>query len=275
MLDKLKLSILQMQSKKNHEENIKTVEKAASAAQHQDILILPEYSGLLNKSIKEAKQTITPKTQDPFILACKGIAKKNNIWIHIGSTPVKNKNRLLNHSALIDNKGKVRATYNKIHMFDIYPEGKKPILESNHYNSGKSGVLVKTPWGFWGMSVCYDLRFPYLHRKYAQNGATILFVPSSFTTIAGEAHWEVLLRARAIETGCWVIAAAQVGKHEDGRETYGHSLLVNPWGKVVADLGGKKVCQKNFEIDINEVQLAQQKISSFKKDQNFDLKIYN
>ena len=160
-------------------------------------------------------------------------------------------------------------------MFDIYPEGKKPILESNHYQSGEKATLVETPWGYWGMTVCYDLRFPYLFRAYAQKGAKVIFVPSAFTLIAGDAHWEVLLRARAIETGCWIIAAAQVGLHEDGRETYGHSIIVDPWGKVVINLGNKGEKQTNFEIDIDLVKHAHQKISSFKSDQAFNLDVIN
>lgn len=273
MLKNLKISIFQMQSRKRAEDNVVSVEKAAEKALDQDILILPEYSGSLNKNVRELKEYVSTKSEDSFIKACREIAIKNNLWIHIGSTPIKNRGKLVNHSALINNKGRIVATYDKLHMFDIYPDGKKPILESNHYRPGTKGVLASTPWGRWGMSICYDLRFPYLYRNYAQNGANILFIPSAFTTIAGDAHWEVLLRARAIETGCWVIAAAQVGLHEDGRETYGHSLVINPWGKIIADLGGKSVSQLNIEIDTQEVEIARQKISSYKLDKEFNLKV--
>ena len=122
------------------------------------------------------------------------------------------------------------------------------------------------------MSICYDLRFPHLYRSYAQNDAKVLFIPSAFTLHAGDAHWEVLLRARAIETGAWVIAAAQVGKHEDGRETYGHSLIINPWGKVIVDLGGSKTNQVSIAIDLSEVEQARSIIPSAKNRQTFGFK---
>lgn len=275
MKSKLNVSLLQMQSRATHKPNIEKVREAAFKAKGQDILVLPEYSGLLNKNAKEVKDILLAKAADPFIEECKDLAKDNNLWIHIGSTPVKAGEKLFNKSALINSEGRVVADYNKLHMFDIYPEGRKPILESNHYQSGEKATLVETPWGYWGMTVCYDLRFPYLFRAYAQKGAKVIFVPSAFTLIAGDAHWEVLLRARAIETGCWIIAAAQVGLHEDGRETYGHSIIVDPWGKVVINLGNKSETQRNFEIDIDLVNTAHQKISSFKSDQAFNLEVIN
>ncbi len=273
MKSKLNVSLLQMQSRAKHKPNIEKVREAAFKAKGQDILVLPEYSGLLNKNAKEVKNILIAEVADPFIEECKNLAKDNKLWIHIGSTPVKVGEKLYNKSALINNEGRIIADYNKLHMFDIYPEGRKPILESNHYQSGEKATLVETPWGYWGMTVCYDLRFPYLFRTYAQKGAKVIFVPSAFTLIAGDAHWEILLRARAIETGCWIIAAAQVGLHEDGRETYGHSIIVNPWGKVVINLGDKGERQMNFEVDIDLVHTAHQKIPSFKSDQAFNLEV--
>ena len=264
-----------MQSRATHKPNIEKVREAAFKARGQDILVLPEYSGLLNKNANEVKNILLAKAADPFIEECKNIAKDHKLWIHIGSTPVKVGEKLYNKSALINDEGHVIAEYNKLHMFDIYPEGRKPILESNHYQSGEKATLVETPWGYWGMTVCYDLRFPYLFRAYAQKGAKVIFVPSAFTLIAGDAHWEILLRARAIETGCWIIAAAQVGLHEDERETYGHSIIVDPWGKVVINLGDEGEKQMNFEVDIDLVNTTHQKISSFKSDQAFNLEVIN
>lgn len=261
-----------MQSKKNHQDNIKTIEIAAKKAKDTDLLVLPEYSGLLDKNVAEVRKSITTKTRDPFIKACCYLAKAYNLWIHIGSTPIKSGEKILNHSALINNHGLIVASYDKIHMFDIFPVDRKPIIESKHYKQGENAVLVDTPWGGWGMSICYDLRFPHLYRRYAKNDARVLFIPSAFTLHAGDAHWEVLLRARAIETGAWVIAAAQVGKHEDGRETYGHSLIVNPWGKVITDLGGSKTNQINVGIDLNEVEKARSMIPSAKNEQTFGFK---
>ena len=264
--------MLQMQSKTTHQDNIKTLETAAQKAKDADLLVLPEYSGLLDKNVAEVQKSITTKTKDPFIKACCDLAKIHNIWIHIGSTPIKSGKKILNHSALINNHGFVVASYDKIHMFDIFPVDRKPIIESKHYKHGENAVLVDTPWGGWGMSICYDLRFPHLYRSYAQNDAKVLFIPSAFTLHAGDAHWEVLLRARAIETGAWVIAAAQVGKHEDGRETYGHSLIINPWGKVIVDLGGSKTNQVSIAIDISEVEQARSMIPSAKNRQTFGFK---
>lgn len=268
----LKVSMLQMQSKTTHQDNIKSLETAVQKAKNADLLVLPEYSGLLDKDVAKARKSITTKTRDPFIEACCYMAKAYNLWIHIGSTPIKSGKKILNHSALINNHGFIVASYDKIHMFDIFPVDRKPIIESKHYKHGENAVLVDTPWGGWGMSVCYDLRFPHLYRSYAQNDAKVLFIPSAFTLCAGDAHWEVLLRARAIETGAWVIAAAQVGKHEDGRETYGHSLIVNPWGKVITDLGGSKTGQINVSIDLNEVEKARNMIPSAKNEQTFGFK---
>lgn len=268
----LKVSILQMQSKTTHQDNIKTLEIATQKAKDVDLLVLPEYSGLLNKNVAKARESITTKTKDPFIKACCNLAKIYNLWIHIGSTPIKSGEKILNHSALINNHGLIVASYDKIHMFDIFPADRKPIIESKHYKQGENAVLVDTPWGGWGMSICYDLRFPHLYRSYAQNDARVLFIPSAFTLYAGDAHWEVLLRARAIETGAWVIAPAQVGKHEDGRETYGHSLIVNPWGKVIIDLGGSKTGQVSVGIDLSEVEQARSMIPSAKNEQTFGFK---
>jgi deaminated glutathione amidase len=268
----LKVSMLQMQSKTTHQDNIKSLETAAQKAKNADLLVLPEYSGLLDKDVAEARKSITTKTRDPFIKACCYLAKAHNLWVHIGSTPIKSGKKILNHSALINNHGFIVAAYDKIHMFDIFPVDRKPIIESKHYKHGENAVLIDTPWGGWGMSVCYDLRFPHLYRSYAQNDAKVLFIPSAFTLYAGDAHWEVLLRARAIETGAWVIAAAQVGKHQDGRETYGHSLIVNPWGKVITDLGGSKPGQINISIDLDEVEHARSMIPSAKNEQTFGFK---
>ena len=163
--------MLQMQSKTTHQDNIKSLETAVQKAKNADLLVLPEYSGLLDKDVAKARKSITTKTRDPFIEACCYMAKAYNLWIHIGSTPIKSGKKILNHSALINNHGFIVASYDKIHMFDIFPVDRKPIIESKHYKHGENAVLVDTPWGGWGMSVCYDLRFPHLYRRYAQNDA--------------------------------------------------------------------------------------------------------
>ena len=265
MRTKLRVSIAQLTSSNRHDANIEMMTSAALAAGNDgaDLLALPEASGLMNQDGADARQHVTGPGDDPFIAACRVQAAEQGIWIHLGSTPVrKSDRRYLNHSVLLDDRGRTRATYDKIHLFDICLEGRDPTGESRRYEAGSEAVLVDTPWGPWGLSVCYDLRFPYLYREYCLNGATVVFVPSAFTVPTGHAHWEVLLRARAIENGVWVIASAQVGHHADGRITYGHSVIIDPWGKVDLDLGGDGPAQATFDIDLDKVAWARSQIPS-------------
>ena len=233
--------------------NIKTVASAVERAvsERADLVALPEASGLMNRDRDHAKQIVTDEHLDPYIDAVCKLAKASRIWIHIGSTPVRNSTgKFLNRSILVDGLGRICARYDKIHLFDVFLQGSRPTGESRRYDPGEEAVLVDTPWGPWGLTICYDLRFPEIYRDYAQNGATVLFAPSAFTVPTGNAHWETLLRCRAIENGAWVVAAAQVGTHEDGRVTYGHSMIVDPWGRVVVDLGGADVGQVTRDLDL-------------------------
>lgn len=268
----LTVSIVQMTSSNRHEPNVEAVRVAAAAAKSDgaQLLALPEVAGLMNANGDDARTQIVAAGDDPFISECREQATRHGLWIHPGSTPVLGpRGRFLNHTALIDDRGGILATYDKIHLFDVHLEGKQPMGESRRYDPGDRAVLVDTPWGPWGLSICYDLRFPQLYRDYARNGATVLFVPSAFTVPTGSAHWRILLRGRAIENGAWVIAAAQVGQHDDGRTTYGHSMVVGPWGDVVTDLGGDRPCQKTLRIDLDAVRRARSQIPSLAHDRRY------
>ncbi|MGB3555950.1 MAG: carbon-nitrogen hydrolase family protein [Jannaschia sp.] len=272
----LRLCMAQMNSTNRHAGNIAWLNDAAAraAAEGAQMLALPEASGFVNRDRDDALEHVTAHADDPFVAACRAAAAEHGLWIHTGSTPVKGPDgvdgaRFLNHSDLIDATGAIVADYDKIHLFDIFLDGKPPTGESRRYGPGDRAVLADTPWGPAGMSVCYDLRFPGLYRDYAQAGATILFVPSAFTIPTGRAHWEVLLRARAIENGAFVVAPAQAGTHDDGRTTYGHSLVVNPWGEVLVDMGGDTADLAFVDLDLDEVTAARRQIPSLRNGRDY------
>jgi predicted amidohydrolase len=259
----LRLAIGQMCSGDSHDANIATVTALAAdaAGQGARVLALPEVAGLMNANRKVAQTQVVEAARDPFIDACRALAAQHGIWIHTGSTPVLAPDgRFLNHATLIDGTGAIRAEYDKVHLFDVQIEGQAPIGESKRYAPGEALVLAGTPWGGFGLTICYDLRFPYLYRALGQAGARVIFIPSAFTVPTGRAHWEVLLRARAIETGAFVIAAAQSGTHADGRETYGHSLAIDPWGRVMADLGEGAPKLALVDLDLALVDKARAQI---------------
>lgn len=262
-MDKLRLAMAQMCSGDTHVGNIATVTALAAnaAGQGAKVLALPEVAGLMNANRKVALTQVTRAEDDPFIAACQDLAAKHALWIHTGSTPVLAPDgRFQNHSTLIDAQGTVKAEYDKVHLFDVQIEGQAPIGESKRYAPGDELVLAETPWGGFGLTICYDLRFPYLYRTLGQAGAAVIFIPSAFTVPTGRAHWEILLRARAIETGAFVIAAAQSGTHADGRETYGHALAVDPWGHVLADMGEGAPKMALVDLDLSLVAKARAQI---------------
>ena len=270
--DQLKILLAQTNTSNRHAHNIdalKVLVEQAAKKQCQ-LLCLPEVSGLMNQNASEAAGMIVEEHLDPYVAACKAFAAEHGVWIHNGSTPVLGPSGLpVNRTHLIDAAGDIVACYDKIHLFDIYlPDGRER-LESKRYSAGTQSVVAKTPWGPMGLSICYDLRFPQLYREYAQAGSRVIFVPSAFTRKTGRAHWEVLLRARAIENGCFIIAAAQTGKHADGRETYGHSLLIHPWGNVIADLG-EGVQAKVLEINLSEADNIRQQIPSLSHGRSYE-----
>jgi predicted amidohydrolase len=201
------------------------------------------------------------------IAAFQVLARETGAWLLAGSLVVRlpGEERLANRSYLFDPQGAVVARYDKIHMFDVDLAGGERYRESAQFRPGERAVLADTPWGKLGMSVCYDLRFPALYRALAQAGARMLSIPSAFALPTGEAHWHSLLRARAIETGCFVLAPAQTGLHEGGRRTYGHSLIVDPWGAVLAD-GGEAVGFVTAELDLARVDEARRAVPSLSQD---------
>ena len=212
-----------------------------------------------------------------MLAALREVAQETGVWLLIGSLAVdlsrepgtaEGERRLANRSYLVDPGGAVVARYDKIHMFDVDLAGGESYRESNAFRPGGRAVLAETPWGVLGMTVCYDLRFPHLYRALAQAGADFLAIPSAFTVPTGKAHWHVLLRARAIENGCFVFAPAQWGEHAEGRRTYGHSLIVDPWGEVLAD-AGEGVGIVTARIDLAAIAKARRMVPSLQHDRPF------
>jgi len=216
------------------------VDQAASGG--AEMLFTPEMSGLLDRDSKRAAKALRSQEEDSVLAACREAARTHRTWLHVGSLAVLvDDGKVANRSFLIDREGEVRATYDKLHLFDVDLPTGESWRESNVYSPGKGVVLVNgTPVGKLGLTICYDLRFPGLFARLAESDADVIAVPAAFTVPTGKAHWHVLLRARAIEAGLFVVAAAQVGHHEDGRTTFGHSLVIDPWGEVVLDMGEER-----------------------------------
>jgi len=272
MLDTLKLLVAQTNTANTHDKNIETLRSLTlvAAENNCDMLCLPEASGLMNQDVASARKIILEEECDPYVAACKALALKNNVWIHNGSTPVLGSGGMpVNRTHLIDSTGVIIARYDKIHLFDIYLPDGKDRLESKRYMAGSKAVLANTPWGPMGLSICYDLRFPQMYREYAQAGARVMFVPSAFNRKTGEAHWEVLLRARAVENVCFIVAAAQTGEHDDGRKTYGHSLVINPWGTPMLDLG-EDIKAQVIEINLADADVMREQIPSLSHSRDYE-----
>ena len=203
------------------------------------ILFTPEMSGLLDGNRERAAGSVRGENDDSVLAAARDAAKAHNIWVHVGSLAQKGPgDKFVNRAFVIDDAGDIRARYDKMHLFDVDLPTGESWRESAMYQAGKGAVLVPdTPVGTLGLTICYDLRFPAIFEVLSEAGADVVAVPAAFTVPTGKAHWHVLLRARAIEAGMFVVAAAQSGSHEDGRQTYGHSLVVDPWGEVLLDAG--------------------------------------
>ncbi len=210
-----------------------------AAAGGAAMLFTPEMSGLLDRDSQRAAKNVRTEDDDSVLAAVREAARASQIWVHIGSLALLDgEGRLVNRGFVIDSTGRIRGRYDKIHLFDVDLPTGESWRESAVYRAGGQAVLVSgTPVGSLGLTICYDLRFPALFAALAEAGADVIAVPVAFTVPTGKAHWEVLLRARAIEAGCFVVAAAQAGSHEDGRQTYGHSLVVGPWGEILLDMG--------------------------------------
>ena len=235
----MRAALLQMTSGIDPATNCDTIVDAVTRAAGEGAVMLftPEMSGLLDRDRKRGGAAIVAEDQDRVLAGVREAAAHAGIWVHLGSLAVRRDDgRLANRGFVIDADGEVRARYDKLHLFDVDLPSGESWRESAAYAGGERAVVVATPLGQLGLSICYDLRFPDLYRALSDAGATILAVPSAFTRPTGAAHWHVLLRARAIEAGAFIVAAAQTGDHADGRATYGHSLTVDPWGEVLLDM---------------------------------------
>jgi predicted amidohydrolase len=268
-----KVGLIQMRSGLDPQRNLEAVLAAVDEAKlaGADYVQTPEMTNILALRRDDLFGKITAEDQDATLATLREVARKLSIFIHIGSLAIKaSPEKAANRSFLIDRKGDVAARYDKIHMFDVDLAGGESYRESNNYRAGELAVIADLPWGRLGLSVCYDLRFPALYRALAEAGASFLAIPSAFTRQTGEAHWHVLQRARAIENGCFVIAAAQGGRHENGRDTFGHSLVIDPWGRVIAE-GGTEPGVIMAEIDPAAVAAARSKVPSLNHGRRFEL----
>ena len=265
---KFKVGLVQMTSNDVISENVQMAETLIreAAAKGANFVLTPEMTTLLDFGTKEVMEKISIEEEDTSWRHFAALAKELNIWLLIGSIAIKNGDKAANRSFLFSPIGEKRATYDKIHMFDVDIPGDKAYRESNAYQAGQEAVLAELPWGKVGLSICYDLRFPYLYRMLSQAGAAMLTVPSAFTYVTGKAHWHTLLKARAIENGAYVFAPAQVGDHRNGRKTFGHSLIIDPWGEVVCD-GGEEIGVSIAEIDLEKVSAARSRIAALTHDQ--------
>jgi deaminated glutathione amidase len=241
--------------------------KAAGA----DYVQTPEMSNIMEVKRERLFAALAPEESDASLAAFRDLARRLGIFVHVGSLAIKvGAEKAANRSFLIDRNGDIVARYDKIHMFDVDLAGGESYRESRNYRPGEIAVSCDLPWGRLGLTVCYDLRFPALYRALAEAGSSFLAIPSAFTRQTGEAHWHVLNRARAIENCAFVLAAAQGGRHENGRETYGHSLVVDPWGRVIAE-GGTDPGVVLAKIDPAEVTAARAKIPSLQHGRRFEV----
>jgi deaminated glutathione amidase len=242
------------------------VERVGEAAEGgAKMLFTPEMSGLLDRDRGRAEAHLFAEAEDPVLTAVRAAAAEARIWVHLGSLALRSGgDKLVNRGFVIDESGEIRARYDKMHLFDVDLPTGESWRESASYQGGERPVLVETPLGLLGLSICYDLRFGGLYARLSDAGATVFSIPAAFTVPTGQAHWHVLMRARAIEAGAFVIAAAQVGRHADGRETYGHSLVVDPWGKVLLDMGGDAPGVSFADLDLDSVEEVRRRLPAIR-----------
>lgn len=234
-------ALVQMRSSRSVDENIATLDRLVreAAAGGAVYVQTPETTGIMDEDPRRLFTILSDEAGDPTLAHARTLARELGIHLHIGSLAIKvgDGRKAANRAFVVAPDGTIAARYDKIHLFDVQLANGEVYRESNRYVAGDRAVTVDLPFARIGIAICYDLRFPQLFRSLAKAGATVLTVPAAFTRETGEAHWHTLLRARAIEAGAWVLAAAQGGRHENGRETYGHSLVIDPWGRVVAEAG--------------------------------------
>jgi predicted amidohydrolase len=269
-----KAACIQLSSARDVEPNIAAAGDLIRRARDAGaaLIMTPEVSDMMEPKRPLRLAKAKDEANHPMLAACRDLARETGAWLLLGSAVVRRgdgtDDRLANRSFLVAPDGGIAARYDKIHMFDVELDGGESYRESNAFRPGEAAVVAPLPWGVLGMTICYDLRFPYLYRALAQAGADFLSIPSAFTVPTGRAHWHVLMRARAIETGCFVFAPAQWGEHAEGRKTYGHSLIVAPWGEILAE-AADGVGLITAEIDPAKIAEARRKVPSLTHDRPF------
>jgi predicted amidohydrolase len=268
-----RVGLVQMRAARTPAVNMDAVAKlvAEAKAGGADYVQTPEMTNIMETRREVLFSVIAEEAQDQSLAVLRELARRHGVWLHVGSLAVKvSPDRAANRAFLIDPAGEIAVRYDKIHMFDVDLAGGESYRESRSYRAGETAITADLPWGRLGLSICYDLRFPALYRALAEAGASFLAIPAAFTRQTGEAHWQVLMRARAIETGCFVFAAAQAGRHENGRETYGHSIVVDPWGTVLAE-GDAEPGIVFADIDPAAVTAARSRIPSLEHGRRFEI----
>ena len=271
MAQRFTVACVQTNSERDFEPNIRATSAMVREARRAgaDFVLLPENVSMLEPVSRLFKEKAQPEQEHPALAAFRDLAHETGVWLLIGSLAIKSPDgRVANRSLLVDPQGLIVAHYDKIHMFDVDLGSGENYRESATIAPGETAVLADTPWGAIGLSVCYDLRFPHLYRRLAQQGAAYLSIPAAFTRTTGRAHWHILQRARAIENGAFVFAPAQCGTHAEGRQTYGHSLIVDPWGTVLAD-AGEEPGLILAEINPEQVTEARKRVPSLTHDRPF------
>jgi len=270
--NKFRVGLIAMRSGRRPGENLAAALELIrdAKAQGADFVQTPEMTNIMELG-RNLFAAIVPEEEDASLATFRNAARELELFINVGSLALKvSPEKAANRSFLIDPEGEIVARYDKIHMFDVDLPGGESYRESRNYRPGELAVVADLPWGQLGMTICYDLRFPALYRALAEAGASFLSIPSAFTRRTGEAHWHALMRARAIENGCFVFAAAQGGVHENGRETYGHSLVVDPWGRVLAE-GATEPGVVLADVDPAEVAAARARIPSLQHGRRFEV----
>lgn len=269
----LRVALVQLCSGRNPAKNVSVASELIrrAAADGAQYVQTPEVTNVMEVDRNALFSAAEPESENQALTQLQALARELSIWLHVGSLAIRHTaDKLVNRSYLLTPEGRIAARYDKIHMFDVSLANGEVYSESRNYDAGQQAVVAETPWGGLGLTICYDLRFPYLFRTLALAGARMIAVPAAFTRPTGQAHWHVLLRARAIETQCYVFAAAQGGLHEHGRKTFGHSLIVSPWGEILAeaDVGPSLIAA---DIDLARVDEVRSRVPSLRANEEFTL----